>query len=278
MLRLHGPSRALTLFTLAVVAALGAGAPARGGDGPAEPDPTDGLARELVQKRGAVEKLSSELELAKAAEREALRALAQQRADVERRLKALEHEREELDRTLSEREAAAAAREAGRKALTPLVVRHLDALAGYVKGALPFKTAERVQALEELRREVEAGRTSPEQALSRLWSALEDELRLTRDTGLYRQQLDVDGRPQLVDVAKLGMVLLYVRTLDGRFGFAAQDGAGAWKAVLLTDPAGRDRVRRLFEALDGHARQGHFALPHPLVAPAGAATAPAGER
>ncbi len=255
--------RGLTLFTLAL--AVSATTLARGGDGVAEPDPTDGLARELVQKRGAVEKLSSELELAKGAEREALRALAQQRADVERRLKALEHEREELDRALAEREAAASAREAGRKALTPLVVRHLDALAGYVKGALPFKTAERVQALEELKREVEAGRTSPEQALSRLWSALEDELRLTRDTGLYRQQLDVDGTPQLVDVAKLGMVLLYVRTLDGRFGFAAPDEKGAWRAVLVTAPDPQARIRRLFEALDGHARQGHFALPNPLA-------------
>jgi hypothetical protein len=267
MLRTSGPRRALTLFFLAALAL--AGSPVRGGDGVAEPDPTDGLARELVGKRGSVEKLSGELELAKGAEREALRALAQQKADVERRLKALEHEREELDRTIAEREAAAAAREAGRKALTPLVARHLDALAAYVKGALPFRTAERVQALEELKRELEAGRTSPEQALSRLWSALEDELRLTRDTGLYRQQLAVDGSPQLVDVAKLGMVLLYVRTLDGRFGFAAPDEKGAWRAVLLTDPAAVARVRHLFEALDGHARQGHFALPHPLAATAG---------
>lgn len=260
--------RGLTLFILAL--AVCAGSLARGDDRPAEPDPTDGLARDLVTKRGAVERLSGELELAKGAEREALRALAQQKADVERRLKALEHEREELDRTLAEREAAAAARDAGRKALAPLVVRHLEALAAYVKGALPFKTAERVQALEELRREVETGRTSPEQALSRLWSALEDELRLTRDTGLYRQQLDVEGHPQLVDVAKLGMVLLYVRTLDGRFGFAAADEAGAWRAVLVTAPDGQARIRRLFEALDGHARQGHFALPHPLRAPAAA--------
>ena len=62
---------------------------------------------------------------------------------MERKLKALQHEREELDRALAERETARESRDGARRALEPLVVKHLDALVAHVRGALPFKVAER---------------------------------------------------------------------------------------------------------------------------------------
>lgn len=228
-------------------------------------DPLDALARALVEKRAAVEKLSNDVELKKAAERDALRSLAQQRADVERGINSLQLELQELQRAAAERAAAIEAREATRRALTPLILEHLDAVMIYVRAALPFKAAERLAALEELKGDLDQGRVAPDEALTRLWSAVEDELRLTRDSGLYRQKLELDGEPQLVDVAKLGMVLMYFRTLDGRLGVLAPAGEGAWRAVVITAPADRERLAALFMQLDKHIRQGFFELPNPYA-------------
>lgn len=230
-------------------------------------DPLDALARALVEKRAAVERLSNEVELKKAAERDALRSLAQQRADVERQVNGLSLELEELRRAADERAAAIEQRAATRRALTPLVLKHLDAVALYIRAALPFKAAERLAALEALKRDLDQGSVAPDEALTRLWSAVEDELRLTRDSGLYRQQLLLDGQPQLVDVAKLGMVLMYFRALDGRVGVLvpATGEAGGWRSVVITAPADRERLTALFTSLDKHIRQGFFELPNPYA-------------
>lgn len=227
-------------------------------------DPLDALARALVERRAAVERLSNEVELKKAAERDALRSLAQQRADVERQVNSLQLELQEVQRAAAERAAALELRAATRRALTPLVLKHLDAVMLHVRTALPFKAAERLAALEELRRDLDGGRVAPDEALTRLWSAVEDELRLTRDSGLYRQQLELDGQPQLVDVAKLGMVLMYFRALDGRVGVLVRTDGG-WRSVVITAPADRERLTALFTSLDKHIRQGFFELPNPYA-------------
>lgn len=235
-------------------------------------DPLDALARGLVEKRTVVERLSNEVELEKQAEREELRSVAQQRQDVDRQLKALELELQDLRRASGEKAAEVERREAARAALAPLVLARLDALTAHVRAGLPFRTTERLAALEELRRDVASGRVAPDEGLTRLWSALDDELRLTRETALHRQTVELGGQTVLADVARVGMVLAYVRTVDGRLGLARRDGPGpsaGWRFEVLQDPTGRERLRALFDALDRHIRSGFFVLPnpHPGAAP-----------
>ena len=58
---------------------------------------------------------------------------------------------------------------------------------------MPFKQEARAAELARLARELEAGQVSGDQALNRLWSAIEDELRLTRENGLYQQRVELEG-------------------------------------------------------------------------------------
>lgn len=225
-------------------------------------DPLDALARGLVEKRSVVEKLANEVELERQAERDELRSVAQQKQDVERQVKALEQELADLRRASAERTAEVEAREAARAALAPLALARLDELQALVTASLPFRTAERLAALEELRRDVRSGRVPPDEGLTRLWSAIDDELRLTRETALHRQKVELEGQTVLADVARVGMVLAYVRAVDGRLGLARRDGA-AWRFEVVKDPRGRERIRALFESLDKHIRSGFFELPNP---------------
>lgn len=232
-----------------------------------EDDELANLARELVQKRTDVERLSSQLELDKAAQREALRAAAQQRADLERQVKALEQELEQVAQVGSAQAAAVESRQAARAALTPLVVRHLTALEEHVRRGLPLRTAERAGELARLRGELETGRLAAPEALGRLWSSYEDELRLCRENALHREQVEIEGRSQLVDVVRVGMVLGYFRGLDGAWGLLVPGDQG-WRFSPVQDRATRQQIAALFEAQDKHIRQGFFLLPNPWSGPA----------
>ncbi|MEZ6187579.1 MAG: DUF3450 family protein [Planctomycetota bacterium] len=233
------------------------------GLGAAQDGPVENLAEELVQKRGAVERLATEVELKKTELKDALRSRALQRADLERQLHALEVERADLERKREAAVAAITSKRATGAALAPVVEAQIQALQGHVRSTVPFKQAERLRDLEQLAQDLAGQRVSAHEALGRLWRSYEDELRLTRENGLYRQQVELEGEPQLADVVKLGTVLLYARTLEGEFAAAlpAQDG---WVFRRL-EAADQERVRALFDALEKHVRQGFFRLPNPYA-------------
>jgi hypothetical protein len=251
---------------LAPALALGllGGAPAAAEEPPGDPGLAN-IGKELARKRAAIDGLAGELELGKAEMRDRLRALGLQRADLERQVKALEVERAEVRRGLERREQEAARREAARARLRPLVLEQVEAVRAVVLAGIPFKTEERAAELDRLADALRRGDASPDDALAKLWSAVEDELRLARENGLHRQPIALGGERVLAEVAKLGTALLYFRALDGRVGFAARGADGAWTYRVADDPADAARIRALFDALRKHIREGYFELPNPAA-------------
>jgi len=73
----------------------------------------------------------------------------------------------------------------------------------------------------------------------------------------------VAGEELLVDVARVGMTMLYFRTKDGRFGRAIK-GAQGWSYRLFERPEQREQVALLFDALKKRIRVGFFELPNAL--------------
>ena len=133
-----------------------------------------------------------------------------------------------------------------------------------VQKSLPFKRAERVAALDAIESQLEEGLLGPEKDASRLWQFAEDELRLTRESGLYQQTLTVDGEEVLAEVARIGMVAMYFQTADGRVGRVARRGE-EWVTETLTDERDVDRLRSLFDAFKKGVRQGFFTVPSPVL-------------
>jgi len=129
-----------------------------------------------------------------------------------------------------------------------------------VEGGLPFRVAERVAALDELRAAVERGEIPATKALGRLWAFVEDELRLARENAVDRQTVALGGVEVLAEVARLGMAALLFRAPDGRVGFAARDGAG-WTWRVVDDEADAASVTAVLDSLKKGIRTGAFELP-----------------
>ena len=132
-----------------------------------------------------------------------------------------------------------------------------------IESGLPFKTGERLAALAKIEEQLDQGLSSPEKATARLWAMIEDELRLTRENGLYRQTVKIDGEESLVEVARLGMVAMYFRTNDGRVGKTLRSDNG-WTYELIKDEVKEEQVEMLFDAFKKQIRAGYFELPNPL--------------
>lgn len=221
------------------------------------------LAKELATLRGDVETLSGELASNKGDLQDELRTMARQETEL-----ALELDRERMRLqkvrvAISQKQKVVDEERRKSRDLVPIFDRNADAIRSYIAGSLPFRTEERLAELDKIENQLEAGLLTPQRAIARLWTLMEDELRMTRESGLFPQTIVLDGKEQLADVARIGMVMLFFRTADGQRGHAARSG-DAWTFTVITQPQQQKLVDGLFESFKKQIRVGYFTLPNPL--------------
>lgn len=228
-------------------------------------------AAELARLRSEVETLDQQIEDEREETRARLRALAQQKASLEGEVAREELRLKQLEQAIEKVQKQV--REAGemQRSMKPAVLEAIGAVEQAVKAGLPFRTEERTADLVSLKKELTDDVILPAVALSRLWNRVEDELRLTRENGLYQQVIVVDGEEVLADVARIGMVMLFFRTPDQRFGRAVRAGAAGtadgWAYHVYSSVEDRRRSEALFDALEKRVRVGFFELPNALPTP-----------
>jgi len=227
-------------------------------------DSPGALAESLIKLRSEVEQLNTEVESTRQDARAQMAALAAQRAELQAQVGRAELNVRKLRDDLAKKEAGASAAGVAGDALKPVILSALNDLRQAIAAGLPFKQAERLAELDELKRQVEAGTLAPPRAANRLWAFYEDEFRITRENGIYSQTIALDGEEVLADVAKVGSMMLFFRLSDGRLGQARRSGDG-WRFELITAVEDQKRVLAYFDSLGKQIRQGWFELPNALA-------------
>lgn len=225
------------------------------------------LAERLIELRGKVETLHDEIQSKQRQHKNRMSGLAQRRAELEGQLQRQELEIKRAKKQLAQlnqetRDTAEAA-----QALRPAAEEIIQGLEASVKAGLPFTVSQRLAELTELNKKLKNGELSPPRVIQQLWSFVEDELRLCRENGLFRQTIELNGQEELADVIRLGMTMLFFHTEDGVYGYAQRDGA-AWRYV----PVEGEQLaaeKKLFDAFERQLRTGFFLIPNGL--PAGGA-------
>ena len=225
----------------------------------------ENLATELAKLRAEVDSLASRIELEKEETRNTLRSLAAQKSQLEgdERRNALRVA--ELERALT-KELEEHAREAALTAeLKPAVAALPAGIRTHIEQGIPFRVTDRLKGLEKLENRIQSGELTPGTSLTRLWSFVEDELRMARDTGLFKQQVDLGDRVVLSDVMRVGMMMLFFHTPDGAVGRAIRTQEGwkmlEWDAADSREKLEIDRVMALRDALLKKIQSGFFVLP-----------------
>lgn len=224
----------------------------------------DNLAKSLATIRGEVEALQSELDAKKENHRSKMTALSSQLADLsveERRQKVsiekLTHSIEEITKH------SAQAKQSGEQ-LKPVLLEMLSHYKQYVLNGLPFKVDDRIQAIKSLEDNITNQLIDPNKAANQAWALIEDEIRLSKENGIYQQTILLDGEKVLADIAKLGSVFLFFQTRDNRSGMAQKSENGQWGFKTTDVNQDIERIALLFDSLKKQIRQGYFELPNPL--------------
>lgn len=222
----------------------------------------DELAQRLIQLRGEVEDLHRDIEAKQESHRSRMSSLAQQRAELEAQLQRQDLELQKLRRSIAEQRRQSTEAERAAASFAPAARDVAESLEARVDQGLPFKVEERKREVADVISKLDKGELSAPRALNQLWSFVEDELRLTRENGLFRQVIVINGQEQLADVIRLGMVMLVFRTSDGLYGYADRSGDG-WTYEQVDQEAAK-KLQKLFEAFDKQVRTGFFEMPNAL--------------
>jgi hypothetical protein len=218
------------------------------------------LAEELAKLRAETEELSDAISLARSSLVEEATADAARKSELESELQREELRVQRLTAMQREFLSNQQAARAAETTLIPVLRDTLDEMEHHVKTGLPFHIAERAAAISDLRQKLDAASLLPSKAAPRVWGLLQDELRLTRENGLYRQPISLDGEEILADVVRLGMVMMYFQVNDTEVGQAVQTNQG-WKFTRVIDPQEANLIRQLFDSFRRQVRVGLFALP-----------------
>ncbi len=218
---------------------------------------------ELAELRSQVDQLASDLEAERAAARDELAALRSERAELERQVRAARTRKATLAKMRAEAtQRAEAADDDARRWAGPMKAAVASARA-HVDRGLPFATTARLEVLDGLDRDLQAAMPDYGRVLERLLRFVEEEQAMTGEVAYTQQRLDIDGRPQIVRVLRLGLALLYFRTEDDRVGWAVPS-QGAWAVELLDGERG-ELVRARFEAAEDNETLGVAELLLPAV-------------
>jgi hypothetical protein len=223
----------------------------------------DDLAQSLIRLRGEVEELQSQLDMEKQDHKGKMDSLSSQMSDL-----SVENHRqklalEKMGQAVKKLQEAKEVKLSGEEVLLPVVLASLENLRQIVSNGLPFKISERIAELDSLRNQLESGNLDPKRAANRIWAFIEDEVRLTRENGVYSQSITLNGKNILADVAKLGSMFVYFQTSDNQVGMAQRKN-GSWQFVELNESFDKQRINNLFDSLRKQIRQGYFELPNPL--------------
>lgn len=230
-------------------------------------DQLQAWARELAQLRSEVGTLESRIQTERERNKAALRGLEQRKSELEIRLDADLGRISTAQREISAIREAIAARNTAVGSLEEPVKKAVERLREYVKSGLPFHIEQRMTLLKDIETGLTNNVVSIDQAISRLWRFVEDELRLTADLMRTKVVLNLDGygkERQMVDVVRVGMSWFYTLAPDGRVGRLWRDG-GAFNHEWIEDQESTESIKNLFANLSKGVNHGLYRLALPAV-------------
>ncbi len=147
--------------------------------------------------------------------------------------------------------------------LKPLINEVYTDLEKTIKNGLPFKVEQRLNAIKKIKNDLAQNSITQERALALLWASYDDNIRLTKEIGIFKQHVKLDDQKILAQVAKLGSVMLFFKSPDKRVGYAEQKN-GSYSYKLANNEDDIKRINSLFDALNKQIRTGYFTIPNAL--------------
>ncbi|MCW9026650.1 MAG: DUF3450 domain-containing protein, partial [Thiovulaceae bacterium] len=103
-----------------------------------------------------------------------------------------------------------------------------------------------------------------ERAIALLWASYDDNIRLTKEIGLFKQHIVLEDKKILAKIAKLGSIMLYFQAPDKRVGYVIKEN-NSYSYKVVSNEEDVKKINSLFDALNKQIRTGYFSIPNALV-------------
>jgi len=225
---------------------------------------SENMAELLMKLRAEVEQLDSAIADEKDTFKGSMKSLRLQKNDLEAmvaredlRIKQLTAEMGKVKKEVQE---------AGKNSvgLKPLVLEALNVLENDIKAQIPFKTADRVDDVVRIKEQLENDQITAQKALALTWNSYGDAIRMSKENGIFKQTITLNGQDRLAEVARIGTMMMYFRTPNDEMGYVVKEGNG-WSYKQVLDKTEQDQIASLFDAFKKQIRSGYFTLPNALV-------------
>ena len=228
----------------------------------------DQQAAELAQLRADVEQLHLDLEQMRQDTQAKIRALASQKAGLSAEVQRARIRVEQLNIEKSKKQEVIRRASAQQTALKPPLINWVKQLELWTQDHLPYRQEGRLKEIQKLKKQLESDLILPSRALTQVWSWVEDEIKLSRESTLDRTIITLEGKDVLVDLVRIGMVMMLCRTPQGQYGISYSQSPKQWDWTLFEpDSFEFNAARNLFERFEQKIHLGFFWLPSRLQFP-----------
>jgi len=221
------------------------------------------MAESLMKLRADVEQLDASINDEKDTYKAGMNSLLRQKNDLESvvgredlKIKQIERELDNVRKQITE---------AGKntEGLKPLLLDALTLMQTNIKVSIPFKTEDRLADIEKIKSQLESGLVTPQKALALTWNAYGDAIRMTKENGIFKQTINIDGQDRLAEVARIGTVAMFFKLPDNTVGSAQKDVTG-WYFKESIAKKDQDQILALFDSFKKQIRSGYFTLPNAI--------------
>ena len=222
------------------------------------------LANSIIQLRGDVETLYTEIKENKQRYNEHMKSLSMQITDSEAQMNRQTTSIKLAQNELNKIEVKIQETSSGNAEIKPLVLDALSLLEKTIQEGIPFMLEQRIASVNKIKSDLNEGLITNEKALSLTWASYDDIIRVTKEVGLFKQQINFKGNDVLAKIAKLGSVAIFFATPSDEVGFVVKEN-NTYSYKHITDPEDIKKIVSLFDALQKQIRTGYFELPNALV-------------
>ena len=217
-----------------------------------------------MKLRGEVETLNSQISDEKDAYKSQMRSLTAQRSELEGIISRKELKLKEIQKELSDVQVKITKASKNSLGLKPIVFDAIDKLETMIKTSIPFKTADRIAAVEKIKTQLQSSLITPQKALSYVYNSYADEIRMTKENAIFQQTIQLDGEDKLVEVARVGTAMMFFKTPDDKVGYVTRSNNG-WVYKEELNKEKQTEIVNIFDAFKKQIRTGYFTLPNALI-------------
>lgn len=224
----------------------------------------ENIVKSIMTLRGDVEALYTKIDENKDAYKAQMKSYTLQISDNEAQINRQETTFKLTEQNLQKVEEELKEIGSSGKDIKPVIYKALEMLATEIKAGIPFKVEERLSALKKIKTELDNGSMTQEKALALTWASYDDALRLTKEIGLFKQEITLNKEAKIAKIAKIGSVMMFFSTPDNQVGYVTETG-DTYKYIIAEDDTKKSQIIKLFDALQKQIRTGYFTLPNALL-------------